>query len=405
MAGSTEFQDGAFYKAIQSQVVYIQMPAGTTAEEVEDRAMQELKGRWTYSASGAWEEETACWITYEGESVSSDQMGLTPQWTVARPSYREHYPLTFGIRQYLVEHYAAIGSPGFTAYTIGLAQKAFRVDLRSGVHSVIFDQELLRLWNATLTQGRWNTFFDWHLVPLKRPVIQSAEMAPSREYFQTPYKNYEYDPVMDFMKTGTKEELPTKRTGTFEFKFTDEYINSPSYDYMTIRNSIDSVLHGKILSITLEDEMDRNYVGVVKTEWSEEQTPKLTVKVECEPYKYDRMETFMISTTSAYVIHSGRFMSPATVRVYPSADCEIFTITGLARNPLTLEPEDIVLTNLRAGEMIVLHGERKTVTGMAGENLFSQVEMWEFPSLAAGSNYITLSSSAATIIVNSRPRF
>ncbi len=38
---------------------------------------------------------TASWITRTAESVSSDTAGLTPSWTIKRPTYRSNYPVLF----------------------------------------------------------------------------------------------------------------------------------------------------------------------------------------------------------------------------------------------------------------------------------------------------------------------
>ena len=61
----------------EEQTVYIQAVSGTNTLPSETIAL------------------LSSWISYSGESTTSDTSGLTPVWTIKRPTYRGNYPVLF----------------------------------------------------------------------------------------------------------------------------------------------------------------------------------------------------------------------------------------------------------------------------------------------------------------------
>lgn len=342
------------------------------------------------------------WVTYNGESVAASDdsevsTGRIGVWTTARPSFREFAPKVFTSTQYAYE--SASSDLIVTSTPI--------VDTTPPpFHPIIFESGLTRGATTRYADARYHTYNTWHLIPLTRPTIDNPDTEPIFDYFQTPYKDYIYSISADWSKSSSSFELPTRRSGSVEFKFADWFIGSSAYDYETMRQQIDTALHGKMLSITFEDDPMYNYFGVVRTEWEEEQTPKVTISYDCEPYRYYRYPQFdHDGVTVSYANFESDYMSPAIVSIMPKAAIDTLTINGLARNPITMETVPITVNNLTANGTIIIHGERKTVLDTQGNNRFADTEMWEFPSLAPGVNQITTNTSSVHIRITSRPRF
>lgn len=69
----------------------------------------------------------------------------------------------------------------------------------------------------------------------------------------------------------------------------------PQEDFMTIFSMLQNTLHGRRMKIVLDDDKDFYYYGRVEVDkWkSNKRIGKITINVDCEPYKYKKSVTII----------------------------------------------------------------------------------------------------------------
>lgn len=108
--------------------------------------------------------------------------------------------------------------------------------------------------------------------------------------------------------------------------------------------------------------------------------------------------------TSGPITIQGNMETPCIIEIAPDSHETSFTISGVARNPITGEDEPIIIKNLTAGKKVIINGEDGTVL-QESKNKYPETEFWEFPSLLPGTNRITLSSTAHAVTIKYKPRY
>lgn len=248
-------------------------------------------------------------------------------------------------------------------------------------HSIIFDDT-------------YDTYNDWHLIPQKRPSIDP----PNLEYMYTPDLSYQ---AVNLKKSADIKGIGVNRSGSVSYYVENGYV------WYDIYSAIMSAIHGKICKIVLADEPDRYYIGRVTVgAWSSEpQNSTISLSFECEPYKYGEEVTVTFNQTPSVTFNANTdFVTPAIVTINPVVGIASLTLTGLARDRITQEPEDINIKALANGGTTIIDGINKTILEN-GANKFADADMWAFPTIVPGSNTITSDSNAANITIKYTPRF
>ena len=81
------------------------------------------------------------------------------------------------------------------------------------------------------------------------------------------------------------------------FEFSSMVIPS---EFMSLFSRVQNALHGKKMTITLDDDSDWYYIGRISvSEWKADRNiGKLTIDCDCEPYKYKMQETVILQNLS-----------------------------------------------------------------------------------------------------------
>lgn len=122
-------------------------------------------------------------------------------------------------------------------------------------------------------------------------------------------------------------------------------------------------------------------------------------KATLELTGYEHGDEVQISSAakSIAVNNPGTLLTPAIVEITPVINLASLTITGLVRDRYTGTDKPIVISNLINGSKIIINGE----TGMAtqgGVNKFSEVSLWDLPTLEPGENTVTVDKDVQTMI-------
>ena len=101
------------------------------------------------------------------------------------------------------------------------------------------------------------------------------------------------------------------------FEFSSMVIPS---EFMTLFSTVQNALHGKKMTITLDDDPGWYYVGRISvSEWKADRNiGKLVVDCDCEPYKYQISPTVVnrsISGTSIITLQNSRKRAIPTVKI------------------------------------------------------------------------------------------
>lgn len=95
--------------------------------------------------------------------------------------------------------------------------------------------------------------------------------------------------------------------------------------------------------------------------------------------------------TSFTVHNGGTAAALCRLRFTPINDALTMTITGLSE-------EDIVMTRIMAGDLVIIDGINKTVS-INGTEAFDHFEGWEFPKLQPGDNTITMTAADEMTVI------
>lgn len=171
--------------------------------------------------------------------------------------------------------------------------------------------------------------------------------------------------------------------------------------------TITNALQGKKLQIIRDCEPNVCYIGRCHVEAfrKELRIGHFVITVNAEPYKQVVIPTTYIPTGTRYTInYDGAYPAPCVVRVAPTGAIATFTIGGLAHNPLTLAPEDIVIKGLKNDVPVIIDGIKKTITEN-GANKYAEATIWNFPMLVPGQNVLTFSHTTQVTRVQVYKRY
>jgi phage-related protein len=101
------------------------------------------------------------------------------------------------------------------------------------------------------------------------------------------------------------------------------------------------------------------------------------------------------STGSLSFYNHGNLKSPATISITPKKALNQLLVSGLT-------DKVIQISNLLKGTKVVIDGGSCTVT-QNGQNKFKDCELWSFPTVKPGENFVSLSDQDCTLAVTFLP--
>lgn len=130
----------------------------------------------------------------------------------------------------------------------------------------------------SITFGNKNTWDDWHLVPLTRPVFNPPKQKTNT--IDIPGA----DSALDFSEALTGYPVYSDRVGSFTFVVMNGY-----KDWTDTYSDIMDYLHGNVLHAQLEDDPKYYYEGRFSIDsWeSEPDRSKITISYIVKPYKFN----------------------------------------------------------------------------------------------------------------------
>lgn len=135
----------------------------------------------------------------------------------------------------------------------------------------------------SVTFGSKNSYSSWHLVPDSRPVIAMPEVKTN--HVEVPGVNG----ILDLSETLTRYPVFNNRTGELKF-----HVLSGYKPWQELYQEIANYLHGKNITIKLEDDPDYYYQGRVSlSDWTSNNDGSgsdITFSYDLDPYKYYKDE-------------------------------------------------------------------------------------------------------------------
>lgn len=125
--------------------------------------------------------------------------------------------------------------------------------------------------------GNMNSFSDWHLVPDSRPVIAQPE--PKVTTVDIPGGQG----ILDLSEVLTNYPLYSNRSGSLSFHVLNGY-----GDWKDRHQEIANYIHGKNLTMSLEDDPDWYYEGRFKFAWESPNDgtwSRVTIDYDLDPFK------------------------------------------------------------------------------------------------------------------------
>lgn len=191
-----------------------------------------------------------------------------------------------------------------------------------------------------VTFGTYHSYDDLSLI-LNSKEIGAPE--PKTETIDIPGG----DGVLDFTEFSGDVRYKNRKL-TFDFSHIGKRSN-----FLCEFSDVQRLIHGKKLKITLDDDLDYYYVGrCVVDKWkADKNIGKITVDVDCEPYKYRKIVTTVIVTATTEeqttaLNNFGRKTVIPTVKV-TGTDATVtltFDSASVALSAGTYTLEDLVLT-------------------------------------------------------------
>lgn len=131
--------------------------------------------------------------------------------------------------------------------------------------------------------------------------------------------------------------------------------------------------------------------------------------LELMGYEHGAEKEEVISTASAAIRNEGNMESPAILMVTPMIGMAHVSVYGFTTDKMTGERHPIKISRLSAGRVIRIDGEKGLAlendgTGEWG-NKFKEIEMWDFPRLQPGENYIQVGDRNLEVRVRYKPRY
>lgn len=137
----------------------------------------------------------------------------------------------------------------------------------------------------SITIGEKNTWDDWHLVPVSRPLVEPPQVRT--HLVEIPYSNN----VIDMTEISIGRSTYANRTGSWEFYVINsgQIVENSSYGKWYNRyTSIMQYLHGKEFQAVLDDDPNYCYIGRFSVDgWhSGSGNSTITISYNVKPYKY-----------------------------------------------------------------------------------------------------------------------
>lgn len=130
----------------------------------------------------------------------------------------------------------------------------------------------------SITFGTKNTWDDWHLIPLSRPVFNPPEQ--KRTLVEVPGRNG----ALDFSTVLTGYPAFQNRTGSIEF-----IVDWNFKPWIDLYGEVMNYLQGQTMAAVLEDEPDWKYTGTFNVkEWESKNDgtgSRITIEYNVAPYK------------------------------------------------------------------------------------------------------------------------
>lgn len=136
----------------------------------------------------------------------------------------------------------------------------------------------------SITIGDKNTWADWYLIPSSRPVFNPPK--PKTKYVDIPGG----DGKLDLSTVLTGDIAYDTREGSLEFIVDNGQLSDYKASlWATLYSQIMDYLHGKLLTATLEDELNFYYEGrfSVNSWKSDEHNSKIVIDYVLSPYKLE----------------------------------------------------------------------------------------------------------------------
>lgn len=119
------------------------------------------------------------------------------------------------------------------------------------------------------------------------------------------------------------------------------------------------------------------------------------LNLEFDGYFYDEELSIVFDAVMSGTFYMiGSRTAPCTIEVYAKKELTNYVISGLGN--------DIVVETLAEGKTIVIDGIKGLVT-MDGENAFSVINLWEFPTLKVGETSLRFTNSYAKVTIRYFP--
>lgn len=109
-------------------------------------------------------------------------------------------------------------------------------------------------------------------------------------------------------------------------------------------------------------------------------------------------------STDLIINNQGNLATPATVLITPQIGLASLKLSGIVRDPNTGKDLPVTVKNLTTGKIITIDGETGLMTE-DGQLKSGDIETYGLPSLAPGTNTITLDSQHVDITVKYYPRY
>lgn len=169
-------------------------------------------------------------------------------------------------------------------------------------------------------------------------------------------------------------------------------------DFRAAFNQLNAALDTEEGKIIFNDEADKYFIGTRESMTDPEPgANSVTGEISfycADPFKYDNAytEETVTNSTSMNIAASTVVPTPAIIEITPSFNIIALTIKGLTKLSTTGADAPIKIKNCKDGKKIIIDGENGLVTE-AGVNKFADTDFWEFPSIQAGTNLISISDS------------
>lgn len=133
------------------------------------------------------------------------------------------------------------------------------------------------MYHSLIISGK-NTWDAWKLIPSPRPYVEIAE--PITNYQTIPGRNG----ALDLSEALTGHMLYSNRTGSWDFLVMNDY---PEYNWVTIRDSMASYIHGKKHTIILEDDPEWYYEGRLSFDYQvDDNWSTVSIGYDLNPFKH-----------------------------------------------------------------------------------------------------------------------